>query len=250
MADNLADYLGTTALAVGALGAAAYGVVDGLKLLPWVDLAGFERLFSRRAGVGGRTWIGVSRVALDPLLPALTAAYGQDVMDLLKAQYRSGRSAGDLPRTLRQGVRIGFGLLAAEEIAAIAGRLGIDPAVAGQAAAALSRLRGLRPPAYGESPAQAGAPTEDERAALARLENAIDARIDAALALAERQYVTQTKVLAMLVALAIAFGVGLSLGAAPVACFLVGIAAVPLAPVAKDLATALQAAVQALRGRG
>mgnify|MGYP001074437016 CR=1 FL=1 len=34
MADNLADYLGTTALAVGALGAAAYGVVDGLKLVP------------------------------------------------------------------------------------------------------------------------------------------------------------------------------------------------------------------------
>ena len=171
-------------------------------------------------------------------------------MDLLKAQYRSGRSAGELPRTLRQGVRIGFGLMPAGDIAAAAQRSGIDATLAAQAGSALVRLRELRPPAAGEPPVAAAEPSEEERTALARLENAIDARIDAALALAERQYVTQTKVLAMLVALAIAFGVGLSLGAAPVACFVVGIAAVPLAPVAKDLATALQAAVQALKGRG
>lgn len=249
MTEHLADYLGTTALAVGALGAAAYGVVDGLKLVPWIDLAGFERLFSRPAGTPGRAWIAAHRAGLDPLLPALVAAYGRDVMALLKAQYRSGRGSGDLPRTLRQGVRIGFGLLPAGDLAGIAERLGIAPAVAAQAADALVRLRALRPPAAGEAPPGAAPPTDEERAALARLENAIDARIDTALALAERQYVTQTKVLAMVVALAIAFGVGLSLGASPAACFLVGIAAVPLAPVAKDLASALQAAVQAFRGR-
>ncbi|MEO1766325.1 hypothetical protein [Thiobacter aerophilum] len=250
MAENLADYLGTTALAVGALGAAAYGVVDGLKLVPWVDLAGFERLFSGRAAIPGRAWIGPARGTLDPLLPALVAAYGQDVMQLIKAQYRAGRSGGDLPRTLRQGVRIGFGLLPAQDIAAIAERLGLPAGLATFVADAFLRLRELRPPASGEIPRAGDGPSDEERAALARLENAIDARIDAALGLAERQYVTQTKLLAMLVALAIAFGVGLHLGAAPVVCFMVGIAAVPLAPVAKDLATALQAAVQAFRGRG
>lgn len=250
MADNLADYLGTTALAVGALGAAAYGVVDGLKLVPWIDLAGFEKLFSR-AVARGRAWVGHSPVGLDALMPALTAAYGQDAMALLKAQYRAGRGSGELPRTLRQGVRIGFGLLPAGDIAGIAERLGIAPAVAALAAEAVVLSRSLRPPALGElPPAAPTGPGEEQRAALARLENAIDARIDAALQLAERQYVTQTKVLAMLVALAIAFGVGLSLGVAPIVCFMVGIAAVPLAPVAKDLATALNAAVQAFRGRG
>lgn len=249
MTDNLTDSLGATALAVGALGAAAYGVVDGLKMVPWIDLAGFERLFSRAGGMSGRAWLTPCPASLDPLLPALTAAYGQDAMALLKAQYRSGRSSGDLPRTLRQGVRIGFGLLPAGDIAAIAERLGIASGMAAQAADALVRLRGLRPPAAGERPPAADGPTEDERSALARLENAIDARIDAALQLAERQYVTQTKVLAMFVALAIAFGVGLSLGVSPGVCFLVGVAAVPLAPVAKDLASALQAAVQAFRGR-
>lgn len=250
MAENLSDYLGATALAVGALGAAAYGVVDGLKLVPWVDLAGFGRLFSAHAARPGRVRIGSGRGALDPLLPALMAAYGQDVMELLQAQYRAGRSSGDLPRTLRQGVRIGFGLLPAGDIAAVAERLGIPAGLAAQAADALMRLRKLRPPASGETPQGGEGPSDEERAALARLENAIDARIDAALGLAERQYVTQTKVLAMFVALAIAFGVGLYLGVAPVVCFMVGIAAVPLAPVAKDLATALQAAVKALRGRG
>jgi hypothetical protein len=53
----------------------------------------------------------------------------------------------------------------------------------------------------------------------------------------------------MIVSLAIAFGVGLMLGQNPAVCFVVGITAVPLAPVAKDLATALQSAVKALGGR-
>ncbi|MBA4682160.1 MAG: hypothetical protein H2075_05220 [Pseudomonas sp.] len=90
---------------------------------------------------------------------------------------------------------------------------------------------------------------DEERSALARLETAIDARIDAALVLADVQYVTQTKILAMGVALAIAFGVGSFLEATLVVSMMVGLAAVPLAPVAKDLATALQEAVKALKAR-
>ncbi|MBA4682159.1 MAG: hypothetical protein H2075_05215 [Pseudomonas sp.] len=107
-AAQLSEYLGTVALATGGLGAAAYGVVDGLKLIPWVDLAGFERLFGSRSSDGGRRWPMAQSAGLDPLLPALRAAYGAEVIELLKAQNRSGRSQGDLPRTLRQGIRIGL----------------------------------------------------------------------------------------------------------------------------------------------
>lgn len=249
-AGQLSEYLGSVVLAVGGLGAASYGVVDGLKLIPWVDLAGFERLFGSRTTAGGRGWPILQRAGLEPLLPALQAAYGADAVELLKAQYRNGRLKGDLPRTLRQGVRIGFGVLAQQAIVETAHALGIVGDAGEQAAAALVAARNQRPPAVGE-PASVSATlvSGEERSALARLETAIDARIDAALVLAEVQYVTQTKVIATVVALAIAYGVGYLLEAQPVVSFMVGMAAVPLAPVAKDLATALQEAVRALKTR-
>lgn len=247
-AAQLSQYLGTVTLATGGLGAAAYGVVDGLKLIPWVDLAGFERLFGGRSSPGGRYWLTNQKAGLDSLLPALQAAYGSDAVELLKAQYRSGRSKGDLPRTLRQGVRIGFGIQTQEQITQTATSLGVNEDAAQQAAAALVIARIQRPPAAGESTSITPTPvSEDARSALARLETTIDARIDAALVLAEVQYVTQTKVTAMIVALAIAFVVGHFLGANPLVSVMIGLAAVPLAPVAKDLATALQEAVQALK---
>jgi hypothetical protein len=249
MVSDLSQYLGTVTLAVGALGTASYGVVDGMKLIPWVELAGFERLFSGGGTAGGRMWPTTTKAGLDPLLPTLTAAYGADTMDLLKTQYRAGRAKGDLPRTLRQGVRIGFGMIPTKDIEKAAAGLGVAGDVALLAAGALELTRQQRPPAAGEAPKALPTVGDEQRAALARLETAIDARIDAALALAEMQYITQTKVLAMIVALVIAFGVGLYLGQDPALCFMVGIAAVPLAPVAKDLATALQEAVKVFRAR-
>jgi hypothetical protein len=241
---------GLAILAVGALGTAAFGIVDGLKLVPWIDLAGFERLFSGRPARRGRAWPTSIRANLDPLVPALLLAYGDDFMDVLKAQYRSGRGKGDLPRTLRQGVRIGLGLMPAGAIEAPAGTLGLPPETAQSVGRALEAARRARPPALGQPVPEPGAPppiTEDDRAALARVETAIDARIDAALVLAETLYVTQTKLIASLVALAIALIVGSPLGASWAVRFMVGLAAVPLAPVAKDAATALQEASKAMQ---
>jgi hypothetical protein len=88
---------------------------------------------------------------------------------------------------------------------------------------------------------------------MARLEVTIDARIDAALALADAQYVAQTKTLAMMLSVLISFGVGWGIGMLKANlwqwCLIVGIAAVPLAPVAKDLSTALQETAKALKAR-
>src|SRR5512135_3683259 len=86
---KLAENLGTTALAIGALGTSAYGIVDGLKLCSWIDLAGFERLFSGKGRKDGRLWLVKHKTNLNPLLPALKAAYGADAIELLKSQYRS-----------------------------------------------------------------------------------------------------------------------------------------------------------------
>jgi len=247
-AAKLAENLGTTALAIGALGTAAYGIVDGLKFCSWIDLAGFERLFSGGGKAGGRMWPIKYKATLDPLLPSLKAAYGADAMDLLKSQYRSGRSKGDLPRTLRQGVRIGFSMIEAEKIVSAAVGLGLAKSMAMLAADTIKHSL-EQPPALGEEPKPEVTVTAEQRSALARLETAIDARIDADLAMAEVEYVTQAKIWAMIVSIGIALWVGWLLNQSWAASLVVGITAVPLAPVAKDLATALQSAVKALGTR-
>lgn len=229
--DTFPEYLASVVLAAGGLGVAAYGVVDNLKLVPWVDLAGFERLFPQ-----GRGWPGAHGKGLAPLLPALTAAYGPDALALLQGHYRSGRARGELPRLLRQGVRMGMHLLEEDAAVTLITAMGIaEP----RGRALLPWLRD------GGMIAAIASPPAD----LPRLESLIDARIDAALAMAEAQYTAQLKLCASGVALAIAVGVGAATGAAWWHRVLVGVAAVPLAPVAKDLASALQHAVQALRRR-
>lgn len=51
------ENLGTAALAIGALGTASYGIVDGIfKSFTWFDSAGFERVFA----VGGKEGDGGS----------------------------------------------------------------------------------------------------------------------------------------------------------------------------------------------
>lgn len=248
-ATALSSNLSTTVLAIGALGTAAFGIVDGFKLIPWIDQAGFEHLFSAgRIGLRSPWSARWAHSNLDPLFPALERAYGADVMNLLKLQYRAGRSKGDLPRTLRQGVRIGFSFMHQNEIEKVAFELGLPDAISQSAAKAVATFSAVRPPATGQPAVAAAAmPSEEERAAMANLETAIDARIDAALVLAESQYVTQTKVLALIVSLVIALVVGGLLKQETVVSVVVGLVAVPLAPIAKDLATALQSAVTALK---
>lgn len=250
------ENLGTAGLAIGALGTASYGIVDGFfKSFSWFDSAGFERIFAVGGKEGGRRWPRwpmTRKATLDPLLPALRMAYGKEVMELLRTQYRGGRVTGDLPRTLRQGVRIGFGMMEVEFITSVAVELGINRQIAALAAEAIDRARRQRADAANTGPA--GSPpqpsmTEEQRSAMARLETLIDARIDAALTLADTQYVTQTKFLAMAVSLGISFLVGWGIGMKDkwMWCWIIGLAAVPLAPVAKDLSTALQEAVKSLK---
>jgi hypothetical protein len=251
--------LGTAALAIGALGGASQGIVDGLfKPFTWFDSAGFERIFAVGGKEGGRRFFPTHKATLDPLLPALRIAYGSDVMELLRAQYRVGRVSGDLPRTLRQGVRIGFGMMEVPTIALVATELGVTADIANLAAQAIDSARRQRSQVEQSTspreskPPQEPAMTDEQRSAMARLETMIDARIDAALALADTQYVSQTKLLATFVSLVISFAVGWSLDMVPCQwgwCLLVGLAAVPLTPVAKDLSTAIQEAAKALKAR-
>ncbi len=98
MADmtTVAAELGSLTLAAGALGTAAFGIVDALKWLPRVDSAGFGALFAAGDGSAAR-----EKGALNPLVPALTLAYGTAALDVLRAEFRAADTGRELPRMLR-----------------------------------------------------------------------------------------------------------------------------------------------------
>lgn len=214
---NFSDASEVTAvlLAIGALGSAAFGIVEGLK---WTPL-----------GTAGFQWI---RRLLGPFFPALENAYGSESLTVLRAAYHSRRGQGDVRRLLRQGIRLGLRPELAGELAEFVGT--IDPSMLAQTAESLQQGKEL---------------SDQERATLGRFELAVDARIDAALDRAETAYTGTMRVAAAAVALAIAVAVGTMQQANWRLTLLVGIAAIPLAPITNDVVNAIQAAATALRRR-
>lgn len=239
----MAPDLTTLALATGALGTAAFGVVEGLKWTPWIGLAGFPTLWDR----------------LGPLTQALTVAYGPAARDLIADRYRG--DAGELARLLRQGVRVG---LTPGNAVAISGFLGTLDGAALRAVLEKRDAANAAPPdpATGQSPAPAVSTTE--RALLARYELAADARIEAAMIVAQVRYTAVARGAATVAAILMAFAATAALRASePIPAdgapdlrtgwqwaLIIGICAVPVAPIAKDLASGLSAATRALKARG
>lgn len=210
------DNLGTIVLAVGALGTAAFGIVEALK---WTGIGvfGFRQLVS---------------VLGEPVIAALRVAYGAEAVTMLKELYRTDRKGGELPTTIRQGARVG---LTPETAPALAKKVGV---VSADDLAEVAKL------------VQSGEPLEEaQRGILGRFELALDSRIDAALALADTRYKGYVRLAASFVAIAIALIVGIIQQQPILISVIVGVAAVPFAPVAKDLASGLQAASQAMARR-
>lgn len=208
--------LGTIVLAVGALGTAAFGIVEALKWTA-VGLFGFGQ---------------ISRLLGPSVFKALAIAYGPEYLSLLRAQYRSASAEAQLPRIIRQGTRIG---LTPETAADLARSIGVVEA--GDLTSVAKALH-------------SGAELSgQQRSVLGRFELALDARIDAAMALANDRYAGSLRVIASLVAILIALAVGLSAGQDFLISLVVGLAAVPIAPVAKDLSKAIRAAARVLPGK-
>lgn len=207
--------------AAATLGTACYGIVEALK---WTSLGD--------AGYGA-----IKRYLGEPLLAAIEVAFGPDYQDLLKAQYRQDSQQQSLiAKTLRQGVRIG---LTVQNAAAIAKYLGsVSPDLLVSAATSIAAGNAL---------------TDGERDTIGRFELAADARIDSALSRAKDSYLGTLRctasVLAILMAevAALLASHGFDVDRSAIA-LVVGVVAVPLAPVANDLVGALQAATKALKG--
>jgi hypothetical protein len=210
------ENLGTVVLAVGALGTSAFGIVEALKWTP-LGLAGFGR---------------ITRLLGAPAAAALEVAYGPDYLTLLRAEYRAGRHEGRLATTIRQGVRVGLTPSTAGDLATLSGV--VDGSALQDVADVL----------------QSGAElSAEQRSVLGRFELALDARIDAALALAADRYAGSLRMAASFVAIVIAMLVGVEFGQGPLLSLVIGIAAVPIAPIAKDLSSAIKSARQAMPAR-
>ena len=202
-------------LSTGAIGTSAFGIVDALK---WtrLGLAGFRRITERLG---------------PPLMAAIERAYGRGSGEILHGYYRQDRATGTLGKALRQGVRVGVRSDEAVELAQAVG-LAVDP---GKLEQALSKL-------------EQGTPLSDaDRSVIGRFELAVDARIDAALAASEASYTGSMRVAASTVALVLACAGTIAVTGSfdlPLA-LVIGLAAVPVAPIAKDAAAGLNAARRA-----
>lgn len=220
-------------IAVGALGTAAFGIVDGFKFIDNWAAAGFKQI---------RKTLG------EALFNSMHNAYGNGFEAFLRAQYINGRSSGEVVRSLRQGVRLG---LTGENAAQMASSLGhIDPETLQEAASKVDEGTELN---------------NKQRSIIARFEVALDARVDAALALAESKYKAVMQVRASIVAIVLSVigSIAIHIEVAEdtgklmhtfnfedfVIALIVGVVAVPLAPIAKDVASALQSVAVATRVR-
>jgi hypothetical protein len=215
--DALISYLGTVIAGAGALGTACFGITEGLKWTPLGEM-GFRQI---------KRYLGPA------LLNALAIAYGPKYEALLRAQYREDSvTQSGLAKTLRQGVRVGLARDNAEAIAVFLGS--VSPAALGAAATNMTNGGDL---------------SASDRAAIGRFELAVDARIDSALSSAKDVYLGSVRCTAALLAILIAEAIGHLLQVGWIPALIVGILAVPFAPIANDLVGAIQAATKALKAR-
>jgi len=198
------------------------GEVAGLAGLAGVTAAGLVDTLGKAVTPGGRGlpmrgFRAVERV-IDHAAPVLRLALGEQYRQTLAEAYRDGRRSGDAPALLK--LAIGQGLDRLED----SGTALVDD---------MARSIGL--------PVEPGARDTADQTRMA-----LETETDAVFLLAESEYRTTARLLAGAVALLLSFGVWITLPADMraeiplVQAILTGLVAVPLAPVAKDIAKAIE----------
>jgi hypothetical protein len=214
------DYtqIGKIIAAMAALGTAAFGLVDASKAF-W----------------GGVSNLGFGHVlrCLKTFDQALTAALGDGWPAVFRAHWRNGVPKAEQKAIVRSMVRLGLTAKAVAELARI-GRVKEEVLVE-----VVERL-------------EQGLELEPRHLnAMGRVDAAMDALIDAAFERGDQQYRNASRLAAGLVAIALALvGNALIYERTPqgyLLAFLVGLLAVPVAPIAKDLTSSLSTAVRAVK---
>ena len=215
------DQVGAALAALSALATAAFGLLDASK-----------------AFNGGISNIGLNHIrrAMTRFEGALDQALGTgEWWVLIRANWINGMAKVEQKAVARSLVKLG---LTPATAAGLAAALGLDAAKLTAVAVKLANGTSL---------------TEQELNLLGRLSAVLDARLDAGFEMAEQQYRNVSRMLAggLCIALSIAARAiwDVSGGSPPPwwVAVAVGILAVPIAPVAKDLTSSLTAAMRALK---
>jgi len=242
---------GAAIAAVGSLGVAAFGIVDSIGKAFAFTISRPEKRFFFHWGLP-YVGLGVVKRSIRPFHAALLCAYGDEYAEIIAQQYRSDRIDGSAPDTIRQGVRLGLpfmGIHAAEKLIACVWHM--DPVHSLALATALQAS--TTPPQIPPDPcppAPCPPGSVDPTLALAgRFSAALDARINAAFELAEERHETVAKTLsgAVAVAMSVGFNIALAYPFRWAVALAIGLVAVPLAPVAKDLSTSMQNALTSFK---
>lgn len=224
MAENLISLadLGAALAGLGALSTAAFGLLDSTKAF-W----------------GGASNIGCGHIrgALTPFAPALENALGADGWwPVVRASWVGGVAKSDQKAKAQALIKLGLNSANAPQIAKA------SHVNAAALTAAVGKL-------------EKGTKLSDaDLNVLGRMNATIDALLDAAYEAADQQYRNWCRVLAGVICLALAYVAWLlwkgTTGETPPdlwTVLAVGLLAVPLAPVAKDLTGALSSAMNALK---
>jgi hypothetical protein len=220
MAAITLDNFGAALAALSALSTAAFGLLDATKAF-W----------------GGVARVGFGHIAagLKPFDEALDAAAGRaDTEAMIRANWINGVSKADQKARVRALIKLGLSETTADSIAAAAH---VDPKALKAAARRLTHGQTL---------------TDADLNVLGRMNAVVDALLDGAFERADQQYRNVTRALAggvaILLSLAAWFWWPETAGRPSfMGALAVGLLAVPIAPVAKDLTSALSTAMQALK---
>ena len=226
-------------LAVGALGTAATGLVDTTKV--------FSGGLSR-AGFGHIKTMMAKLYLTSEFTPGLPL---NDVLDTLLANWMNGMKLADQKSAAKSLIKLQFNSSTAQAYAALAH---VDPVALGQVADnmanAISAGAAPAPGAAGStSPAAMTAAMTD---AFGRFDLALTARIDQGYQRADQFYRNSAKAMASVFAVGLAYAGNATLPD-PLNQFhhliplIVGLIATPLAPIAKDLSSAISTAATALK---
>src|SRR5579872_3457683 len=209
--------IGDVIAAVAALGVASMGVVDALKV--------FGRWGPSNVG------FGEIRDLLTPFFPVVpVGAYQRDTLLLtLRANWINGVDKAQQKAKAKSLIHLG---LSKGNAAGLAAAAGVDAAL----------LQSLA-----DKTAGGGMATPPELNALGQFDAILSAVLDAAYERADQKYRNFCKALATCFAIVLSLIAAYYVEASWVIGLIAGIAAVPLAPVSKDLVTSLQAAAAAVQ---
>lgn len=210
--------------AIGALGTASFGVVDASKALFF----------------GGVNHIGFGAIkkTVTPLIPGdgKNALSQKKVLATLKANWFNGTDLGSQKSIAKSLIKLN---LSAANAAVVAEVTGVDPAVLQQAANDMAAGKSLVSP---------------QSDVYARFDVIVTAMLDETYQHSDNTYRNWTRTLAAVVAILLAMIAGAALNQQHVLhevpawqSAIVGLLATPLAPIAKDLSSALATAVDTMQ---